>query len=73
MLRVIQQDCAKGAKAYYATADYYTEGQEIIGLWRGKGAERLGLEGVVDKQSFDRLCDNLNPSSGPRKLDHQLS
>src|SRR5438270_12573123 len=64
MLRITQQDSSQGAKRYYASADYYSEGQEIVGLWGGQGARRLGLEGVVDKPSFDRLCDNLDPGSG---------
>ena len=64
MLRVTQQDSASGAKRYYASADYYSEGQEIIGSWGGDGAKRLGLDGVVDKFSFDRLCDNLHPTTG---------
>ena len=51
-------------KRYYATADYYSEGQEIVGSWGGKGASRLGLEGTVDKFSFERLCDNLDPRTG---------
>ena len=46
------------------TSDYYSEGQELVGLWGGKGAKRLGLEGTVDKFSFDRLCDNLHPKTG---------
>ncbi len=66
MIRITQQDSAKDAKRYYATADYYSEGQEIVGLWGGKGAARLGLEGTVDKQSFDRLCDNLHPQTGKK-------
>ena len=57
----MQQDNSKAAKSYYATADYYSEGQEIVGSWGGKGASRLGLEGTVDKLSFERLCENLNP------------
>src|ERR1700722_3931153 len=65
MLRITQQDSAKDAKRYYASADYYSE--EIVGLWGGEGARRLGLEGVVDKESFERLCDNRDPASG-RKL-----
>src|SRR5216684_8915296 len=64
MLRITQQDSAAGAKRYYASADYYSEGQEIVGSWGGEAARLLGLQGVVDKESFDRLCDNLDPQSG---------
>lgn len=63
MIRVTQQNCARDAKRYYAVADYYSEGQELIGCWGGKGAEKLGLSGVVDKLSFERLCDNLHPTT----------
>src|SRR6266851_3633923 len=64
MLRITQQDSAAGAKRYYASADYYSEGQEIIGSWGGEGAHLLGLEGRVDKEAFERLCDNLDPRDG---------
>src|SRR6202163_2679984 len=64
MIRITQQDSAENARRYYTTADYYTEGQEIVGSWGGKGASRLGLEGTVDKASFERLCDNLDPRTG---------
>src|ERR1700691_4369993 len=64
MIRVTQQNSGAAAKKYYATADYYSQGQEIIGCWGGKGASRLGLEGQVDKSSFERLCDNLDPQTG---------
>src|ERR1700675_509341 len=64
MIRVTMQNSASGAKRYYATADYYSEGQELGGSWGGKGASRLGLEGMVDKFSFERLCDNLDPQTG---------
>ncbi len=64
MLRITPQESAQGAERYYASADYYSEGQEIIGSWGGKGARLLGLEGVVDREAFERLCDNLNPRNG---------
>jgi conjugative relaxase-like TrwC/TraI family protein len=66
MIRISQQDSASAAKTYYSTADYYSEGQEIVGSWGGKAAERLGLEGTVDKVSFERLCDNLDPRTGKK-------
>src|SRR6266566_2115318 len=64
MILITQQDSAKDAKRYYASADYYSEGQEIIGSWGGEGARLLGLDGVVDKDAFERLCDNLDPRDG---------
>src|SRR5258708_2877864 len=64
MIRISQQESATGAKRYYATADYYSEGQELVGFWGGKAADRLGLTGTVDKTSFERLCDNLHPRTG---------
>ncbi len=64
MIRISQQDSAGAAKKYYSTADYYNEGQELVGSWGGKGTSRLGLSGTVDKSSFERLCDNLDPRTG---------
>lgn len=66
MLRIIQNATAAGAKSYYSTADYYTEGQELAGIWHGKGAERLGLQGSIEKREWDALCDNLDPATGTR-------
>jgi len=35
-----------------------------VGSWGGKGAVRLGLNGIVDTRWFRRLCDNQNPRIG---------
>lgn len=64
MLRIIQNQTPAGAKSYYSTADYYTEGQELQGRWRGEGAKRLGLSGTVRKDQWDALCDNRRPDTG---------
>jgi conjugative relaxase-like TrwC/TraI family protein len=64
MLRIIQNTHAAGAKSYYSTADYYLEGQELEGRWRGIGAARLGLTGKVELKDWESLCDNKNPNNG---------
>lgn len=64
MLRINQNTAPEGAKSYYSTADYYSEGQELTGHWRGDGAKLLGLSGAVGQKEWDALCDNLDPRSG---------
>lgn len=64
MLRITQNSAPEGAKTYYSTADYYSEGQELTGVWRGEGAVRLGLAGNVHQKEWDALCDNRDPSTG---------
>jgi conjugative relaxase-like TrwC/TraI family protein len=66
MIRITQQNNAKSAKRCYATSEYYRKGRGIIGSWGGKGAARLGLEGIVDRSSFRWLCDNMDPWTGNR-------
>ncbi|WP_254509542.1 MobF family relaxase [Anatilimnocola floriformis] len=63
MLRIVQNRSAAGAQSYYSKADYYSEGQELVGQWGGKGAAALGLSGEVGKREFDALCDNLHPGT----------
>jgi conjugative relaxase-like TrwC/TraI family protein len=65
MLRITQNAHVAGAKSYYSSAaDYYTEGQELTGRWRGEAARRLGLQGNVKQAEWDALCDNINPQTG---------
>lgn len=66
MLRINQSTSPAGAKSYYSTADYFTEGQELIGQWRGNAALRLGLTGTISREEWDALCDNRDPSTGER-------
>ena len=64
MLRIHTNSSPAVAKTYFSSADYYSEGQELVGVWRGKGAARLGLFGEVKQQDWDRLCDNQHPETG---------
>lgn len=64
MLRIHTNTNSAVAKSYFSSADYYSEGQELLGVWRGKGARVLGLSGEVGRQEWDRLCENLNPTTG---------
>jgi conjugative relaxase-like TrwC/TraI family protein len=64
MLRIIQNSHAEGAKSYYSSADYYMEGQELTGRWRGKAAAMLGLKGDIQKADWDAICDQVRPTDG---------
>ena len=64
MLRIHASTAAAQAKTYFAQADYYLEGQELPGLWHGRGAERLGLAGTIDAADWAALCDNTHPDTG---------
>jgi conjugative relaxase-like TrwC/TraI family protein len=48
--------------------DYYTQSESQAGQWIGLGGERLGLKPgeVVTRDTFLKLCDNLNPDTGER-------
>ena len=49
MLRIVPSTNANAAIKYFdeglSRGDYYTQGQECIGSWHGKGAWQLGLTG----------------------------
>ncbi len=64
MLRITQQSSTDAAKQYYTSADYYLEGQELVGRWGGEGARMLGLKGQVSRREFNALCENRHPRSG---------
>jgi len=68
MLFVTASVNAEQAKDYFTRhmdRDYYLrDSAEFPGEWHGRGAEMLGLKGQVDKKSYFRLCDNLDPRTG---------
>lgn len=80
MLRITQSKSALGAKKYYTEeyyregvqkGDYYSEKDQVIGNWGGKACEELGLKGVIRKEDFGALCDNLHPVTGDRLTERQ--
>lgn len=67
MIRMIQSVASDAAKKYFndslIKADYYINDQELKGRYFGNLAARLGLKEEVTKDSFYKLCDNINPST----------
>ena len=70
MLRVVAHTSAAAARQYYASGlkreDYYSQGQEVVGKWGGKAAERLGITGDVAPEAFSALVENRHPLSGEK-------
>ena len=73
MLRITPCSSPAAAKRYFRDAltagDYYLDkgllkDQEVVGQWGGRAAQRLGLEGPVTADAYERLCDNLHPIRG---------
>ncbi|OES24234.1 MobF family relaxase [Alteromonas macleodii] len=62
---------AAQASSYYKKADYYTKGEDLVDIssaWLGKGAEELGLEGLVDHKMFESIMGGVLPDG--TILDH---
>jgi conjugative relaxase-like TrwC/TraI family protein len=61
-----------GQEAYYERQlaggldDYYAGRGESLGIWAGRGAERLGLVGVVGDGDLGTLLRGVNPASEAR-------
>jgi conjugative relaxase-like TrwC/TraI family protein len=68
MLRITQSVSAEGAVRYFDNAlkvgDYYVKEEETErGLWGGRAAEALGLEGAVTREAFVDLVNNRVPGT----------
>ena len=67
---------ATGQEAYYERSvargldDYYAGAGESPGVWTGRGAESLGLVGVVGEGDLSRLISGLDPATGQRLRSH---
>jgi hypothetical protein len=74
MLRITTSHSAEAAKNYFEvalkTGDYYTKD---IGIWGGKGAEILGLEGDVERKDFVALANNKWPGIRGKRLTARMN
>ena len=67
MLNIDVNRSAEGVERYFdrelAVTDYL---MEEPGIWAGRGAERLGLRGAVQRTQFVALLRKENPTAGQR-------
>jgi hypothetical protein len=67
MLNIEVNCSAKGVEQYFdcelAVSDYM---MKEPGIWAGRGAERLGLRGPVQRSQFVALLRNEDPTTGKR-------
>ncbi|KPL67256.1 TrwC protein [Erythrobacter sp. SG61-1L] len=62
MLSVANVRTAGGAANYFAADNYYTRADaERSGEWLGKGAETLGLRGVIEASQFEAVLKGMLP------------
>ena len=65
MLTIRAMSDGKGYSArYLEQRDYYAEGERVLGLWRGRGAELLRLSGDVRTEQFEALRQGCDPRTG---------
>lgn len=64
------------AKDYFDTEytstqeSYYSEGEVVKGKWFGRQAEAWQLQGEVDSEHFERLCEGQHPLNGAQLVRH---
>ncbi len=61
---------------HLASNDYYAEGEQVVGEWRGRLASRLGIVPGQQIHSGDRafrlLRENINPATGEKLTQRNL-
>ncbi len=69
-LKITMSKSGAAAKKYFAEhlrrSDYLSQNGARPGIWVGRGAERLGLEGEVAAKDFVALASNKDPNTGKR-------
>ncbi len=79
MMTLSKPLAAGQAKDYFrseytnAQESYYSEGETVKGKWFGKQAEAWDLQGNVQQEHFDRLCEGQHPLSGEQLVRHVTS
>ncbi|MGH9906026.1 MAG: relaxase domain-containing protein [Pyrinomonadaceae bacterium] len=64
------------AKDYYQAEytntqeSYYTEDERVKGKWFGHQANAWSLEGEVEQEPFERLCEGQDPRTGVQLVRH---
>jgi conjugative relaxase-like TrwC/TraI family protein len=62
MLTIRAMSDGKGySSRHLEHSDYYAEGERVTGVWQGRGAELLGLNGAVKTEDFEALRQGLDP------------
>ena len=62
MLTIRAMSDGKGySSRHLEHSDYYAEGERVTGIWQGRGAELLGLDGAVKTNDFEALRQGLDP------------
>src|ERR1700694_1084676 len=76
MMTISKPLSAGQAKDYYQAEytstqeSYYTEDESVKGKWFGRQAEEWGLEGEVEQEAFERLCEGQDPCTGLELVRH---
>ncbi|HKR15330.1 MAG TPA: MobF family relaxase [Pyrinomonadaceae bacterium] len=79
MMTLSKALAAGQAKDYFqaeytnAQESYYSEGETVKGKWFGKQAEAWTLQGDVQEEHFDRLCEGQHPLTGGQLVRHVTS
>ncbi len=79
MLTISRSISASQARDYHnrefaaKEQNYWSRDQEGYSQWQGKLAQKWGLEGPVDAESFARLSEGIHPKDGQQLVRHQTS